>query len=138
MSTVRIPPVLRASAGGGKQLVIHGPTLGQGLPALLGRYPPLGSPLLAADADLNRLGIVYLAGHDVRCHTGPPNPVAAGVAVLTWLEPVALFEHPLVAIHATTNSDLGFLVVCEAVEVTDQFYGVAVIRGYLRLFLAPG
>lgn len=66
MSAVRIPPVLRASAGGNKQVDISGDTVGEVLETLVTQYPGLRSQLLTADGDLNRFVNVYLNDQDVR------------------------------------------------------------------------
>ncbi|HYM82872.1 MAG TPA: ubiquitin-like small modifier protein 1 [Candidatus Dormibacteraeota bacterium] len=66
MSTVRIPPVLRASALGEKQVDIEGATVREVLDALVSRYPALRPHLLGSDGDLNRFVNVYVDGQDVR------------------------------------------------------------------------
>lgn len=66
MSTVRIPPVLRTSAGGNKQVDVAGSTVGDVLAGLVARYPGLESQLLTADGELNRFVNVYLNDQDVR------------------------------------------------------------------------
>ena len=66
MSTVRIPPVLRASAGGNKQVEVSGATVGDVLTALVERYPSLGSQLLTDEGELNRFVNVYLNDQDIR------------------------------------------------------------------------
>ena len=66
MSTVRIPPVLRASAGGNKQVEVSGATVGDVLAALVERYPSLGSQLLTDEGELNRFVNVYLNDQDIR------------------------------------------------------------------------
>jgi len=66
VSAVRIPPVLRASAGGNKQVDVSGATVGEVLETLVTQYPGLRSQLLTADGDLNRFVNVYLNDQDVR------------------------------------------------------------------------
>jgi sulfur-carrier protein len=66
VSTVRIPPVLRASAGGNKQVEIGGGTVGEVLVELVGAYPSLREQLLTDDGELNRSVNVYLDGQDIR------------------------------------------------------------------------
>jgi len=66
VSTVRIPPVLRASAGGNKQVEVTGSTVGEVIEALAARYPGLGAQLLTSDGELNRFVNVYLNDEDVR------------------------------------------------------------------------
>ena len=66
MSTVRIPPVLRAAAGQQKQVDVAGQTVGDVVGALVAAYPALGEQLLAPDGRLNRFVNVYLNDEDVR------------------------------------------------------------------------
>ena len=66
MSVVRIPPVLRANAGGNKQVEVAGVTVDEILAELVTRYPGLRSQLLTADGELNRFVNVYLNDQDIR------------------------------------------------------------------------
>lgn len=66
MSVVRIPPVLRASAGGNKQVDVPGATVGEVLAALAERFPSLRQQLFAEEGELNRFVNVYLNDQDVR------------------------------------------------------------------------
>lgn len=66
MSVVRIPPVLRASAGGNKQVEIAGVTVGEILAELVTRYPGLRSQLLTEQGELNRFVNVYVNDQDIR------------------------------------------------------------------------
>ena len=66
MSTVRIPPVLRANAGGNKQVEVAGTTVGEVLEGLVGQYPSLRPQLFADGGALNRFVNVYLNDQDVR------------------------------------------------------------------------
>ncbi len=66
MSKVRIPPVLRAQAGGNKQVDVDGSTVGDVIKGLVEQYPGLGEQLLGADGSLNRFVNVYLNDQDVR------------------------------------------------------------------------
>ncbi len=75
MSTVRIPAVLRANAGGARELDVAGTTVGDVLDGLVGRYPALREQLLADDGQLNRFVNVYLNGQDVRYLEGRATPV---------------------------------------------------------------
>ena len=76
MSTVRIPPVLRAAAGGTKEVEIDGATVGDVLSQLVDRYPGLRSQLLTDDGDLNRFVNVYVEGQDIRYLDERATPVA--------------------------------------------------------------
>lgn len=66
MSTVRIPPVLRAQAGGAKSLELAGATVGEVLEALVATHPGLRAQLYADDGSLNRFVNVYVDGQDIR------------------------------------------------------------------------
>jgi len=69
VSTVRIPPVLRAQAGGSKTLDLAGATVGEVLDALVAAHPGLRAQLYTDDGSLNRFVNVYVDGQDVR-YTG--------------------------------------------------------------------
>jgi sulfur-carrier protein len=75
MSVVRIPPVLRASAGGAKQVEVGGATVGEVLQQLVTSYPSLREQLFAGDGELNRFVNVYLDGQDVRYLDEQATPV---------------------------------------------------------------
>jgi molybdopterin converting factor small subunit len=75
VSTVRIPPVLRASAGDQKQLSVDGATVGAVLEALVAQHPALRGQLLSADGDLHRFVNVYLNDQDVRYLEALATPV---------------------------------------------------------------
>ena len=77
MSTVWIPPVLRASAGGAKQLDIAGGTVGAVIDALISAHPSLGTQIRTPDGGLNRFVNVYVNGQDVRYLDGEATAVAA-------------------------------------------------------------
>jgi molybdopterin synthase sulfur carrier subunit len=77
MSVVRIPPVLRANAGGNKQVDVDGATVGQVLAVLVERYPGLRSQLLTEDGELNRFVNVYLNDQDIRYLQERATPVDA-------------------------------------------------------------
>ncbi len=66
MSQVRIPPVLRTSTGGQKQVEVAGATVGQVIDELVATYPGLEPQLLASDGELNRFVNVFLNDTDVR------------------------------------------------------------------------
>jgi molybdopterin converting factor small subunit len=70
MATVRIPPVLRPSVGGEKELTAEGSSVGEILHALAEAHPDTQSQLFAADGGLNRYVNVYLNDEDVRVLDG--------------------------------------------------------------------
>lgn len=75
MSTVRIPPVLRAAAGGAKTVEVAGATVGAVIEALVTEHPALRDQILAADGSLNRFVNVYVNGQDVRYEQELATPV---------------------------------------------------------------
>ncbi|MGZ3586190.1 MAG: ubiquitin-like small modifier protein 1 [Candidatus Limnocylindrales bacterium] len=75
MSTVRIPPVLRAQAGDQKAVDVGGTTVGAVLEGLVERYPGLRGQLLASDGELHRFVNVYLNDQDVRYLQALATPV---------------------------------------------------------------
>jgi molybdopterin converting factor small subunit len=70
MATVRIPPVLRPSVGGEKELNAGGSSVGEVLRALADSHPETESQLFASDGGLNRYVNVYLNDEDVRVLDG--------------------------------------------------------------------
>jgi len=66
MSTVRIPPVLRAVAGNQKQVLAAGETVGAVIGTLVADYPGLRDQLLTPEGELNRFVNVYLNDEDIR------------------------------------------------------------------------
>lgn len=70
MATIRIPPVLRPSVGGERQVSADGATVGAVLKDLVTRHEELGTQLFGADGELNRFVNVYLNDEDVRVLDG--------------------------------------------------------------------
>jgi molybdopterin synthase sulfur carrier subunit len=70
MATIRIPPVLRPSVGGEKQLSANGASVGEILRSVATDHPDTQSQLFAADGGLNRYVNVYLNDEDVRVLEG--------------------------------------------------------------------
>jgi MoaD family protein len=70
MSTIKIPPVLRASVGGAKEVEASGSNVGEVLRALAGEHPSTESQLFSEEGDLNRYVNVYLNDEDVRVLDG--------------------------------------------------------------------
>ncbi|HYP47004.1 MAG TPA: ubiquitin-like small modifier protein 1 [Thermoleophilaceae bacterium] len=75
MSTVKIPPVLRASVGGAKEVETAGADVGEVLRALASEHPETQSQLFSEDGQLNRYVNVYLNDEDVRVLDGLATPV---------------------------------------------------------------
>jgi molybdopterin converting factor small subunit len=76
VSVVWIPQVLRAAAGGNKQLELDGGSVGEVVEGLVAKYPSLRGQLLTDEGDLNRFVNVYVNGQDVRYLDGLKTPVA--------------------------------------------------------------
>jgi molybdopterin converting factor small subunit len=66
MATIKIPPVLRASVGGEKQVSASGESVGEVLRDLAANHPATREQLFATDGELNRYVNVYLNDEDVR------------------------------------------------------------------------
>ena len=78
MATVRIPPVLRPSVGGEKELSAEGSSVAQILQSVVASHPETQSQLFAADGGLNRYVNVYLNDEDVRVLDGLDTAVGEG------------------------------------------------------------
>src|SRR5215470_19749782 len=70
MATVKIPPVLRASVGGEKEVGASGASVGEVLRDLASSHPATESQLFSPDGQLNRYVNVYLNDEDVRVLDG--------------------------------------------------------------------
>ena len=70
MATAKIPPVLRPSVGGEKEVQADGGDVGTVLRALAEQHPDTRSQLFADDGSLNRYVNVYLNDEDVRVLDG--------------------------------------------------------------------
>jgi molybdopterin converting factor small subunit len=70
MATIKIPPVLRASVGGEKELSASGASVGEVLRDLVSSHPAAQSQLFSEQDELNRYVNVYLNDEDVRVLQG--------------------------------------------------------------------
>jgi molybdopterin synthase sulfur carrier subunit len=70
MPTIRIPPVLRPSVGGEREVSAEGSTVGEALGALADAHPETRGQLFGQDGQLNRYVNVYLNDEDVRVLEG--------------------------------------------------------------------
>ncbi|MBA2505406.1 MAG: MoaD/ThiS family protein [Thermoleophilaceae bacterium] len=75
MSTVKIPPVLRAAVGGEREVSADGADVGQVLRSLADAHPDTERQLFGEDGALNRYVNVYLNDEDVRVLDGLETPV---------------------------------------------------------------
>ncbi len=78
MSTVKIPPVLRSSVGGAKEVDAEGGDVGEVLRSLVSQHPGTESQLFSEDGELNRYVNVYLNDEDVRVLDGLGTTVGPG------------------------------------------------------------
>ncbi len=76
MSTVKIPPVLRASTGGEKEVSAEGQSVGDVLRAVASQHPGTERQLFGEGGELNRYVNVYLNDEDVRVMEGLETPVS--------------------------------------------------------------
>ena len=77
MSKVKIPPVLRPSTGGEKEVAVDGGNVGEVLRSLATAHPDTERQLFGEDGSLNRYVNVYLNDEDVRVLDGLDTPVKA-------------------------------------------------------------
>ncbi|MBO0781264.1 MAG: MoaD/ThiS family protein [Ktedonobacteraceae bacterium] len=91
MANVRLAPVLRASAGGSKQVSVEGSTLEEVLNDLYQRYPSLKEQIQPQE-ELSRFVNVYVNDQDVRYLQGLATPVGASDTV-TLLPAMAGGDH---------------------------------------------
>jgi MoaD family protein len=82
VSTVKIPPVLRSSTGGAKEVEADGANVGEVLRALAGEHPATESQLFSEDGELNRYVNVYLNDEDVRVLNGLDTSVGAADTIV--------------------------------------------------------
>ena len=70
MAIIKIPPVLRASVGGEKEVGADGENVGEILRDLAANHPATESQLFSSEGELNRYVNVYLNDEDVRVLDG--------------------------------------------------------------------
>lgn len=78
MAVVRIPPVLRPSTDGEREVNAEGSTVGEVLGSLIAAHPATKEQLFGEDGALNRYVNVYLNDEDVRVLGGLDTAVAEG------------------------------------------------------------
>jgi len=78
MATVKIPPVLRPSVGGEKEVQADGGDVGAVLRSLAEQHPATESQLFSGEGQLNRYVNVYLNDEDVRVLDGLDTTVGDG------------------------------------------------------------
>ena len=78
MATIKIPPVLRASVGGEREVSAAGASVGEVLRGLVEAHPATQTQLFGGDGELNRYVNVYLNDEDVRVLDGLGTSVGEG------------------------------------------------------------
>ncbi|HMJ35311.1 MAG TPA: ubiquitin-like small modifier protein 1 [Baekduia sp.] len=78
MATIRIPPVLRPSVGGEREVSADGQTVGEVLEGLAASHPDTRGQLFGDGGELNRYVNVYLNDEDVRVLDGLTTNVGEG------------------------------------------------------------
>jgi molybdopterin synthase sulfur carrier subunit len=78
MARVKIPPVLRPSVGGEREVAASGEDVGAVLRDLVSAHPATQAQLFGDDGQLNRYVNVYLNDEDVRVLQGLDTAVAEG------------------------------------------------------------
>jgi sulfur-carrier protein len=78
MATIKIPPVLRASVGGERELSASCDSVGAVLRELASAHPATESQLFSGEGELNRYVNVYLNDEDVRVLDGLDTAVGEG------------------------------------------------------------
>jgi len=82
MATVRIPPVLRSSTNGERELEAGGDSVGAVLRSVTEQHPATQSQLFGEGGDLNRYVNVYLNDEDVRLMSWLDTEVSEGDTLL--------------------------------------------------------
>jgi MoaD family protein len=82
VSTVKIPPVLRTSTGGAKEVEAEGASVGDVLRSLAAQHPATESQLFSEEGELNRYVNVYLNDEDVRVLDGLETSVEASDTIV--------------------------------------------------------
>jgi molybdopterin synthase sulfur carrier subunit len=76
--TVKIPPVLRSSTGGQKEVLAEGDDVREVLQQLAQEHPATEAQLFGEEGELNRYVNVYLNDEDVRVLNGLDTEVQEG------------------------------------------------------------
>jgi sulfur-carrier protein len=81
VSVVRVPPVLRAEAGGAREVEAWGATIRELLEDLSTRVPALGEKVYDGD-EIKPYVNVYVDGEDVRTRDGLDTPVRENATIV--------------------------------------------------------
>jgi molybdopterin converting factor small subunit len=99
MATIKIPPVLRPSVGGEREISADGSSVGEILRSLADSHPETKTQLFGADGALNRYVNVYLNDEDVRVLDGLETSVGASDTLV--ILPAMVPEMPVRVAPAT-------------------------------------
>jgi molybdopterin synthase sulfur carrier subunit len=81
LSVVRVPPVLRAEAGGAREVEASGSNVREVLEDLASRLPALGERVYG-EGEIRSFVNVYVDGEDVRTRNGLETPVRDASTVI--------------------------------------------------------
>ncbi|HWD51305.1 MAG TPA: ubiquitin-like small modifier protein 1 [Acidimicrobiales bacterium] len=73
--TVHLPTVLRAHAGGAKDVIADGATVGEVLTSLAAEYPGLSGQVINGDGTLHKFVNVYVNDDDIRYLSSLDTPI---------------------------------------------------------------
>ncbi len=82
LSVVKIPPVLRSSVGGAREVEATGGNVGEVLRSLADQHPATESQLFSEGGELNRYVNVYVNDEDVRVLDGLDTGVSEGDTIV--------------------------------------------------------
>ncbi len=82
MSTIKIPPVLRGSVGGHREVEVAGGTVNEVLDRLYEEHPAVRDQLVTPEGELHRFVNVYVNDEDVRLGSWLDTEVGADDTVL--------------------------------------------------------
>lgn len=77
-----MPPVLRPSVGGARQVEASGATLGALLDDLFARYPAVREQIITPEGELSRFVNVFVNDQDARYLKALDTPVAEGDVIV--------------------------------------------------------
>jgi sulfur-carrier protein len=81
VTTVRIPPTLRAEVSGEREIEAEGTTVREVLEGIGSRFPELGNRIFE-DGEIVRFVNVFVEGEDVRMREGLETPVPDGSTLI--------------------------------------------------------
>jgi molybdopterin synthase sulfur carrier subunit len=82
MTTLRLPPVMRANAGGARTVDVQGDTLRAALDDLFAKHPATRTQIVDDGGELNRFVNVFVDKEDVRLGAGLDTPLSESATVI--------------------------------------------------------